>query len=95
MTRFEKAYEMIEDNRFFTNLQGGLRYEVHCREMDMEYEIEHGIPGIRPNRAGLWLITLATEARFYLQVLRYVMTGKMPIWMEDPDPMGDMMGRNL
>lgn len=96
MTRIEEVMMAIKENRWYTRMNGGLGYEVYCRGMEIDYEIEHDIPGIRPNKTGLWLLTLATEATFYWRLAWYLITGHRPDWMElGDDPMGDTMGRNV
>jgi hypothetical protein len=83
-----------DENRHMTRMQGGLGYEVYCRGMEMQWEIEHGIRGIRPNTRGLWLITLATEFLWYAKGVWFVLTGHDLRANYNEDAMGDMMGRN-
>lgn len=92
--RLTIAKRDYEEGRWLTRMQGGLGYDVYVLEMELDYECEHGIRTIHPNKAGLWLIVLGQEVRWRFQLLRFIVTGKQPDWMHDYaiSPMRDHHG---
>lgn len=79
--RLRMAAELYCENRYFTRMQGGLGYEVYCLRQQVEFEELYGLPGIRPNRLGCWLLVLGQEVRYHLLIAKYVVDGRQ-FWLD-------------
>lgn len=94
--RLKLAAQVLEENTYFKNNGQDLRYDVHC----LMEEIDHcGVleNGAKPNKIGCWVIAIWGELKFRFNIYRFAVTGYHPEpWqLDDNDPMGDMMGRNV
>lgn len=90
MKRLSQCTALARENAWLTKMNGGRGYDVHCLAQELDSEIAHGIPGIRPTRTGLWLIVLGMELSFYARLAWYAVSGRGPIWLfapeEEPEP---------
>lgn len=97
LDRLRFAIDVMKEEAFIHEAQGGDAAVVRELEYKLEYENEH-FPeeyGTRPqpNTLGLWLIVKWWNLCFFAQIVRFVITGKRPFeW--DADPYGFHHGEN-
>jgi hypothetical protein len=81
VARWSRATNEVKEERWITEMQGGLRYQAHSILSETEHEKEIGGRWIQPNIIGCWLIVLWWELKFLLGLVWFVLSGIKPEFM--------------
>ena len=78
--RLSAAFDLYREEAYLRRMSGGRAYEIHLMQQQLDWDIEHNVPGPRPTRFGLWLITVADDIAFLARLAAYVLTARAPRW---------------